>query len=249
MFKLFSHSANVKTVAITPSILPWRKLSSCAYTSAVVETTQAKRSPCIPTAFHWNPALVVSPHWPKKLLSSRAWTEAEKKLPASTSQGYDIAKTILEVLEQTGYARRKSQVYLQCFDDKALRYLRNTLKTELPLIQLIAENNWGEDSEVDYDYLQTALGLKDIASYADGIGPWIMQIYRGKSDDGEAITSSLVDDALGNGLEIHPYTFRRDELPAGISDFNELLDIFINQAKITGLFTDFPDLVRSFLRQ
>lgn len=174
----------------------------------------------------------------------------ELKAPSwHLDQGYDIAKTILEVLEQTGYAQRKNQVYLQCFDDKALRYLRNTLKTELPLIQLIAENSWGEDSEVDYDYLQTVQGLKEIASYADGIGPWIMQIYRGKSDTGEAITSSLVDDALSNGLEVHPYTFRRDELPAGISTFDELLELFINQVKITGLFTDFPDLVRSFLRQ
>ena len=166
-----------------------------------------------------------------------------------SKQGYDIARVILEVLEQTGYAGREAQVYLQCFDDKALRYLRDTLKTPLPLIQLIADNSWGEDSEVDYDYLQTAQGLKEIASYADGIGPWIGQIYRGRSDDGEAITSSLVENALSNGLEVHPYTFRQDELPADISDFNELLDILINQEKITGLFTDFPDLVRSFLRQ
>lgn len=166
-----------------------------------------------------------------------------------SQQGYDIARVIMEVLEQTGYAQREKQVYLQCFDDQALRYLRNTLKTTLPLIQLIADNSWGEDSEVDYDYLQTAQGLEEIASYANGIGPWIMQIYRGKSENGEPMTTSLVDDALSNGLEVHPYTFRKDELPTGISDFDELLELFINQIKITGLFTDFPDLVRSFLRQ
>lgn len=164
------------------------------------------------------------------------------------NQGYNIAKTILKVLEQTGYARLKKQVFLQCFDDKTLRYLRNTLNTPLPLIQLIADNSWGEDSAVDYNYLQSGPGLKDIATYADGIGPWIGQIYRGKSSSGKPDLSSLVKDAREIGLEVHPYTFRQDELPAGISNFDELLDIFINQAGITGLFTDFPDLVRDFLR-
>ncbi|MBE9540669.1 MAG: glycerophosphodiester phosphodiesterase [Proteobacteria bacterium] len=164
-------------------------------------------------------------------------------------QGQNIAKAILEVLDKTGYAQRESQVYLQCFDDKALRYLRHTLKTKLPLIQLIADNHWGEDSEVDYEYLQSAQGLKEIATYADGIGPWLMQIYRGRSSSGEIITSELVSEAQNNGLLVHPYTFRRDELPDGIANFEELLEIFLNTVKVDGLFTDFPDLVRSFLRQ
>ena len=164
-------------------------------------------------------------------------------------QGYDIAKTILDVLQQTGYDQRESQVYLQCFDDKALRYLRNTLKTQLPLIQLIGDPNWGEDSEADYGFLQSAEGLLEIASYADGIGPWIMQIYGGKSSSGEPILSDLVHNARQLKLEVHPYTFRADELPPDISSFDELLDIFVNQAGITGLFTDFPDLAKAFLRQ
>ena len=164
-------------------------------------------------------------------------------------QGYDIATAILEVLEKTGYAQRENQVYLQCFDDKALRYLRHTLKTKLPLIQLIADNHWGEDSEVDYDYLQSAQGLKEIATYADGIGPWLMQIYRGRNSSGEAIITELVSEAQNNGLLVHPYTFRRDELPNGIASFEELLEIFLNTVKVDGLFTDFPDLVRAFLRQ
>lgn len=166
-----------------------------------------------------------------------------------SNQGYDIAKVILDVLEKTGYAQRQNQVYLQCFDDKTLRYLRNSLKTTLPLVQLIADNSWGEDSELDYHYLQSAEGLKEVARYADGIGPWVMQIYSGKSSSGEPVISELVSTAQRNGLLVHPYTFRRDELPAGILSFNELLDIFINQVGVDGLFTDFPDIVRSFLRQ
>jgi len=165
------------------------------------------------------------------------------------AQGYDLVSAVMAVLREKQYHDRPRQVFLQCFDDKTLKYLRHELNTPLPLIQLIAENSWGEDSAVDYDYLQTAAGLKDIASYADGIGPWIMQIYQGRDASGKAQLSNLVSLAQQQGLLVHPYTFRCDELPAGIDDFNDLLEIFVQQAGVNGLFTDFPDRVSHYLRQ
>ncbi len=48
-------------------------------------------------------------------------------------------------------------------------------------------------------------------------------------------------------MAVHPYTFRKDELPAGIDSFEQLLDIFIGELSIDGLFTDFPDLVVDYL--
>jgi glycerophosphoryl diester phosphodiesterase len=164
-------------------------------------------------------------------------------------EGMDLAGAVLSVLSEKGYANRPQQVFLQCFDDKTLRHLRYDLKTPLPLIQLIGDNSWAEDSAVDYDYLQTPQGLADIASYAQGIGPWLMQIYLGKDIAGGAQLSELVDQAHQQGLQVHPYTFRQDELPVGIADFDELLDIFVEQAGIDGLFTDFPDSVYSYLQQ
>lgn len=163
--------------------------------------------------------------------------------------GHDIARRVLDVLVEKGYDQRADQVFLQCFDDATLRYLRHTLKTPLPLIQLIADNSWGEDSEVDYDFLQTPAGLDAVATYADGIGPWLMQIYRGKQADGSAVLSDLVTLAQQRGLQVHPYTFRADDLPAGIGSFEELLTIFLQQAGVDGLFTDFPDLARDYLLQ
>jgi len=173
-------------------------------------------------------------------LKSPNWHKAE---------GRDLAAAIITVLQDKGYAHRKQQVFLQCFDDKTLRHLRHDLKTPLPLIQLIGENDWGEDSKVDYSYLQTPQGLADIASYADGIGPWLMQIYLGRSEAGATQLSDLVAQAQAQGLLVHPYTFRRDELPEGINSFGELLDIFVLQAGIDGLFTDFPDIVSEYLQQ
>ena len=163
-------------------------------------------------------------------------------------QGYNIAEAVMDVLEKTGYSQRQDQVFLQCFHDKTLQYLRNTLTTQLPLIQLIGDNSWGEDGAVDYSHMITSAGLDAVAEYADGIGPWINQIYGGKDSSGEPIISTLVEQAHARDLQVHPYTFRRDELPDGIANFDELLSIFINDVGIDGFFTDFPDAAYAFLR-
>jgi glycerophosphoryl diester phosphodiesterase len=164
------------------------------------------------------------------------------------SEGLDLPSAVLKVLEQTGYWNRPDQVFLQCFDDHTLRLMRQELETPLPMIQLIAETSWGEDSEVDYDYLRTPAGLSYVASYAQGIGPFLPHIFLGKTESGDARLSDLVELAQARGLQVHPYTFRRDELPAGIESFTELLDIFVRQAGVDALFTDFPDLVVDYLQ-
>ena len=165
------------------------------------------------------------------------------------SQGHDLVAAVMTVLREKGYDARPQQVFLQCFDDGTLRSLRHDAKTKLPLIQLIGENEWSEDSAVDYDYLKTPEGLADVAGYADGIGPWIEQIYLGRDAAGKARLSELVHNAHAQGLLVHPYTFRSDQLPGGIDDFNTLLELFIEEAGVDGLFTDFPDQVREYLQQ
>jgi glycerophosphoryl diester phosphodiesterase len=163
------------------------------------------------------------------------------------SAGYDIARSVLEVLRAKGYAERPDQVFLQCFDDATLRYLREDLQTPLPLIQLIADNAWGEDSAVDYTWLRSDAGLENVARYAQGIGPWIGHIFRGRDDAGQLQLDDLVARAHARGLAVHPYTFRQDLLPPGVDSFEELLALFIDMLAVDALFTDFPDLVRDFL--
>jgi glycerophosphoryl diester phosphodiesterase len=165
------------------------------------------------------------------------------------SEGLDLSAAILSVLEETGYWNRPKQVFLQCFDDQTLIQLGQQLKAPLPMIQLFGDNSWGEDSAVDYDYLRTPAGLSYVASYAQGIGPHLSHIYLGKSAAGSPRLSNLVPLAQARGLQVHPYTFRLDELPAGIASFTELLDIFIGEARVDGLFTDFSDMVVDYLRR
>jgi glycerophosphoryl diester phosphodiesterase len=180
--------------------------------------------------------------------SRRTGLYIELKAPAwHRREGLDIVDALLQVLTEKDYATRKDQVFLQCFDDVTLRYLRHTVKTPLPLIQLIADNSWGEDGEVDYDFLRTPEGLDAIAGYADGIGPWLMHIYQGRDSAGQPVMNNLVGLARARRLLVHPYTFRADQLPAGIASFEELLDLFIADLRVDGLFTDFPDLVREYL--
>ena len=61
------------------------------------------------------------------------------------------------------------------------------------------------------------------------------------------IFSDLVSLAHQHGLSVHPYTFRADAVPAFVSDFDGLMDVFIRGADIDGLFTDFPDRTREFV--
>jgi glycerophosphoryl diester phosphodiesterase len=53
--------------------------------------------------------------------------------------------------------------------------------------------------------------------------------------------------ARQNGLLIHPYTFRADDLPPGFASFDDLVQFFVKDVRVDGLFTDFPDRVVALL--
>ncbi len=165
----------------------------------------------------------------------------EIKAPAwHRRQGKDISRIVLETLARFGYQDRDDLVYVQCFDAAETQRLRTEFKTRLKLVQLIGENEWNE-SETDFDELRTVAGLKRISRYADGIGPWLQQIVTGRDENGELTLTSLVDDAHAAGLEVHPYTFRADDLPEFADDFEGLVRVFMERVGVDGLFTDFPD--------
>ena len=47
-------------------------------------------------------------------------------------------------------------------------------------------------------------------------------------------------------LKVHPYTLRIDKLPSYANSYEHLLSIFINEVKVDGIFTDFPDRAFKF---
>lgn len=169
----------------------------------------------------------------------------EIKRPAwHRQEGVDIAPLMLDLLAEFGYESAADDVFLQCFDDAELRRIRKDLGSQLRLVQLIADNSWGE-ADTDFDAMRTADGLATLAETVDAIGPWLMHVYR-NGDSGPESTG-LVEHAKREGMQVHPYTLRLDSLPEGFDDFQTLVRYVARDLGADGLFTDFPDVARRAL--
>jgi glycerophosphoryl diester phosphodiesterase len=171
----------------------------------------------------------------------------EIKRPAwHRSEGIDISPIVLQMLDDHGYRTKADPIYLQCFDATEVRRLRLDLGCKLKLIQLLAENSWGE-SETDYDQLMTSEGLNSLASVVDGVGPWLAHLVKLAEVDGQPVSTGLVSAAHAAGLKVHPYTFRADQLAPGFENMTEMVAWFVETLGIDGLFTDFPDMALAAL--
>ncbi len=174
-------------------------------------------------------------------------------------EGKDITSALLKMLKHYGYDSPESNIYLQCFDPNELKRIKYKLFSEydmqVKLVQLIAPTQWQETAELvdgkwsnyNYDWMHDKDGMQKVAKYADGIGPWYAMLLQDK--DGQLQSTGLMDRSRNAGLVVHPYTFREDDLPEYARDFNHYLDIFFNQVKIDGVFSDHPDKVVNFLNR
>jgi len=167
----------------------------------------------------------------------------EIKSPAwHKEQGVDISQLVLAVLRKYDLDDADKAIYVQCFDFAETQRLRNDLGAKVKLIQLIAENDW-QESPTDYNFLKTPSGLEAIAKVAQGIGPWIPQLVDLKTMQ----PTAYVEQAHTAGLQVHPYTFRKDALPDNINT-QQTLQLMFKDLKVDGLFTDFTDTVVTYLR-
>jgi glycerophosphoryl diester phosphodiesterase len=147
-------------------------------------------------------------------------------------EGKDISEIVLKTLNDYGYKTKKDNCILQCFDVKELKRIRNEFKSELFLVQLTE--------------FKTDEKLEEIATYADGIGPWIPQIIIGKDKNGKWKISNLVANAHKLNLIVHAYTFRADQL-GDFNSFEDLLQVALYEVNVDGIFTDFPDKAIGFI--
>ena len=172
----------------------------------------------------------------------------EIKSPAwHMEEGVDLSVLVLQALDESGYKTRDDRVFLQCFDAREVRRIREDLGCELKMVQLIGENSWGE-SDTDYEPLKTAAGLAQLAETVEGVGPWIGHLMRMAEIDGHPVSTGFVSAAHAAGLQVHPYTFRADELAPGFESLPEMVRWFVDELKIDGLFTDFTDIALAALR-
>lgn len=145
--------------------------------------------------------------------------------------GFAFAEMMLEVLKKYGYEGPDANMYIQCFYPDTLIRLRKELGVTLPCIQLISGNKL-QDSMVSDE------GLAKIASYAQGIGPEKKRI----TDD-----PTLVKRAHDHGLQVHPYTFRKEAVPKNYETLEDELRAFFKDYDIDAGFADQPDIMRKVI--
>jgi glycerophosphoryl diester phosphodiesterase len=194
--------------------------------------------------------------------------------------GLPLEDRLLDMLKAAGWTEKSAPVIIQSFETANLKYLRG--KTQLRLVQLVDGDGVDKDGGIvlaapfdkPYDFavtgdkrtfkdLVTAEGLKEIRTYADGVGPWKPYLLAGKQVIGEdgkpkdlngdgkideqdrvlIAPTSVVKDAHAAGLFVHTWTFR-SEPKRLTSDFKgnpaaEYKAFF--DLGIDGLFSDFPD--------
>lgn len=174
----------------------------------------------------------------------------ELKMPRfHRENGFNIAEIVLGVLAKYGYDGQNCRCLLQCFDPECIRYMRDVLKTRIPIMQLIADNSWRETDGVDYRIMQTGRGLDEVAEYCAAIGPWTEQIVTVNSDGSFKGFTDLAALAHQRNLEVHAFTARADALPSYAPTVDDLFRLLYLEGGVDGLFTDFPDLAADFLKR
>ena len=199
--------------------------------------------------------------------------------------GLKLEDRLLAVLAQYGYTTKASPVIVQSFEVSNLKYLRS--KTQVRLVQLVDADDVKPDGSMSlvapydkpYDFavagdartfasLLTPAGLKEVKTYADGIGPWKPYLIPskqvdansdgkpddlnadGKIDDRDRVMmapTDVVKNAHAAGLVVHPYTFR-SEAKRLASDFKgdpKAEYKLFYALGVDGVFSDFPDTAKA----
>jgi glycerophosphoryl diester phosphodiesterase len=199
--------------------------------------------------------------------------------------GLPLEAKLVATLKRHGLDHKSSAVFIQSFEQSNLKKLNRM--TPVRLVQLVDANDVNPDGTLDYTapfdrpydwtvsgdprllartfgFFATNAGLREIATYADGIGPWKRYIVSsaavdlngdgtvgdengdGKVDEADRKAlppTDLIRRAHQHGLLIHTWTFRNESRRL-LSDYadrpvDEYLQFY--ELGIDGVFADFPD--------
>ena len=156
-------------------------------------------------------------------------------------EGVDIYHAVLDVLTAFNRLSENAETVIQCFDPETLKRFAYDGIFKGPLVQLIhteSITNW----RGDFEAMHTMSGLKEVATYAHGIGPDVNLLENMLGG-----ASELVVAAKKLGLFLHPYTLRADSESIPGVNFETLHKKLFNDLEVDGAFTDFADQTRELL--
>ena len=169
-------------------------------------------------------------------------------------------------ISKAGLHRKEDPIFVQCFEVATLQYLRS--KSSVKLIQLIGAAGITPDGELlynqsdgsydtesqpydfvrsndsrNYGFFASEEGMKFVASYADGIGPWkpyvITIVEENNGNNKHLKETDFVKIAHAHKLQVHPYTFREEDTRWNIdTSIEDEYTLFFN-AGVDGVFTDY----------
>ncbi|MFE2586255.1 glycerophosphodiester phosphodiesterase [Streptomyces sp. NPDC059378] len=186
----------------------------------------------------------------------QVWIYPETKHPTYFRKlGLGLEERVAKLLRKYGKDKWNSPVILQSFEPTSIQRL-NTL-VDNPLVVLLstaASRPWDfvetGDPRTVAD-LVTPAGLREIAGYAQGIGPTLDLVVPKDAAGNLTTPTSLVRDAHAVGLVLHPYTMRNENpfLPTSFrkgTDADAYGDAFgafqaYFATGIDGVFTDNAD--------
>jgi glycerophosphoryl diester phosphodiesterase len=164
-----------------------------------------------------------------------------------------VEDRLVALLKKNDLDSASAPVFVQCFEVTPLKTIRAKTKARLVLLTA-GEGGPADLPDVRYSQLVSPSGLKEVALYADGLGPEKTQIVPQDATNLLPATS-LVKDAHAAGLVVHPWTVRAENyfLPASLrrgdataADYlaqpGEVSAVFkaLYAAGVDGVFSDFP---------
>ncbi|MEU0333670.1 glycerophosphodiester phosphodiesterase [Streptomyces sp. NPDC006193] len=186
----------------------------------------------------------------------QVWIYPEIKHPTYfRNLGLGLEERVAKLLRRHGKDGRNAPVILQSFEPTSIQRLNRLVDNPLVLLLSSADSRpWdlaeAGDPRTVAD-LVTPKGLREIAGYAQGIGPTLDLVVPRNADGTLAEPTTLVSDAHRVGLILHPYTLRNENpfLPAeyrrgGAADgYGDVFGAYRRYfgTGIDGVFTDNPD--------
>ncbi|PWI19696.1 glycerophosphodiester phosphodiesterase [Streptomyces sp. Act143] len=186
----------------------------------------------------------------------QVWIYPETKHPTYFRKlGLGLEERVAKLLRKYGKDGRNAPVILQSFEPTSIQRLNRLVDNPLVVLLSSATSRpWdfveAGDPRTVAD-LVTPAGLREIAGYAQGIGPTLDLIIPKDANGNLTTPTTLVADAHKVGLILHPYTMRNENpfLPTSFrkgTDPDAYGDVFgayrtYFATGIDGVFTDNPD--------